>query len=132
MAYSLRFDHISLQVRDLDASARFYADVLGLAEIENKTGKPMRRWFGLDGHRAIHLIGAHAPGETARPMATHFALATTRFDDALEDLTRKGIRYGDLSGANGQVAVRADGVRQVYLQDPDGHWIEINDSAGAP
>ena len=24
--------------------------------------------------------------------------------------------------------VRADGVRQIYLQDPDGFWVEVNDA----
>jgi lactoylglutathione lyase len=23
--------------------------------------------------------------------------------------------------------VRVDGVKQIYFQDPDGHWLEIND-----
>jgi len=24
--------------------------------------------------------------------------------------------------------VRPDGVRQIYFQDPDGYWLEVNDS----
>jgi catechol 2,3-dioxygenase-like lactoylglutathione lyase family enzyme len=83
MPLSLHLHHISLQVSDLEASARFYSDVLGLPEIENRTDKAQRRWFGLDGRRAIHLIGGSAPGRTHKPMATHLALATARFDQAL-------------------------------------------------
>ena len=26
------------------------------------------------------------------------------------------------------VLVEADGLRQIYLQDPDGYWVEITDS----
>ena len=24
--------------------------------------------------------------------------------------------------------VRSDGVRQIFIQDPDGYWIEVNDA----
>ena len=56
MATTLDLDHVSLFVRDLDTSARFYSEVLGLPEIEKKTARVNVRWFGLDPGRAIHLI----------------------------------------------------------------------------
>ena len=37
MDAQFRIDHIALNVRDLAASARFYGEVIGLTEIENKT-----------------------------------------------------------------------------------------------
>ena len=27
-----------------------------------------------------------------------------------------------------KVQTRADGVKQIYMQDPDGFWIEVNDA----
>ncbi|RYF13836.1 MAG: VOC family protein, partial [Flavobacteriales bacterium] len=27
-----------------------------------------------------------------------------------------------------EVTLRPDGIHQLYLQDPDGHWIEVNDA----
>ena len=39
MATTLDLDHVSLFVRDLDMSARFYSEVLGLPEIEKKTAR---------------------------------------------------------------------------------------------
>ncbi|MPR12154.1 VOC family protein [Microvirga tunisiensis] len=49
--------HVSLYVRDVDASASFYATVLGLQEIPNRVGKSHIRWFTIDGFRTFHLIG---------------------------------------------------------------------------
>ena len=38
------------------------------------------------------------------------------------------IPYSDWPGAAHTVNHRDDGVRQIYFQDPDGYWIEINDA----
>jgi len=45
MANTLELDHVSLFVRDLDTSARFYSEVLGLPEIEKKTARA-NVWWG--------------------------------------------------------------------------------------
>ena len=83
MDAEFRIDHISLCVRDLAASARFYSETLGLREIENKTRHPAIRWFAFDGHRAIHLIAVGDEPPPVRPIAAHFCLSTSRFDETL-------------------------------------------------
>ena len=128
MATTLDLDHVSLFVRDLDTSARFYSEVLGLPEIEKKTARVNVRWFGLDAGCAIHLILGATEVPASRPRSTHFALATSSFDETVRHLADCRVAFQDLSGALGQVSLRPDGVRQVYFQDPDGHWIEINDA----
>ena len=35
--------------------------------------------------------------------------------------------FGNLAGERGRLHTRADGIRSVYLQDPDGYWIEVNE-----
>ncbi|MEL6917112.1 MAG: hypothetical protein AAFO99_05205 [Bacteroidota bacterium] len=39
---------------------------------------------------------------------------------------KKNIPYWDWPGNKSSVADRSEGVRQIYLQHPDGYWIEIN------
>src|SRR4051795_4829184 len=126
--FAFDLDHVSLFVRDLDISARFYAEVLRLPEIEKKTTRANVRWFGLGAGGAIHLILGATDVPASKPRSTHFALASSSFDEALRQLAGCGVAFQDLSGALGQVSVRPDGVRQMYFQDPDGHWIEINDA----
>src|SRR5689334_5502134 len=124
-AFSLH--HVSLYVRDVNRSAEFYARVLGLHEIPNRVGKSHIRWFDLDGLRTIHLIGGDEVAERPRPFSTHVALVTPRLDETLARLAAEGVTYVNIAREPNTVHRRADGIRQVYFQDPDGHWIEIND-----
>ena len=127
MSLLLNLNHISIQVSDLAASSRFYSEVLGLREIENKTGFSFVRWFGIGDTHAIHLIGGQGTEQTA-PKATHFALTTDDLEGAMSRLTDAGVPFGDYAGQAGKVGVRGDGARSIYFQDPDHHWIEIVDA----
>jgi lactoylglutathione lyase len=124
--------HISLYVRDVDASASFYANVLGLQEIPNRVGKSHIRWFTIDSFRTFHLIGGEHEPERPRPFSTHVALASRDFEAALARLEQHGVTYVNLAHQPMNVTIRPDGVRQVYFQDPDGYWIEINDANAEP
>jgi len=123
--------HVSLYVRDKDRSAEFYARALGLEEIPNRVGSVHIRWFDLDGLRSLHLIGRDEVEGRPRPFATHFALVTSDLDGVMARLTREGVTFVNLAGAPG-VHTRSDGIRQLYFQDPDGHWVEINDAVDGP
>ncbi len=124
--------HVSLFVRDVHASAAFYMAALGLEEIPNRVGRPDIRWFILDGLRTLHLIGTDPEAQRPRPMSTHFALVTTRFDDALRRLDDAGVTWMNLARQSRQIHVRGDGIRQIYFQDIDRHWVEINDATTEP
>lgn len=124
--------HVSLYVRDVHASASFYGEVLGLREIQNRVGKSHIRWFSVDGFRTIHLIGGAPEAERPRPLSTHLAFASKQFETALAQLSEHEVRYVNLALEEGNVTTRADGIRQIYFQDPDGHWIEINDAGTEP
>lgn len=128
MAIRVELDHVSLLVRDRDESARFYGEIIGLPEVKNLTGRGHIRWFGLGGGRTIHLIAAGTANPGERPRSTHFAMATPDFDEVVRRLAERGVAFQNLAGTTGEVAVRGDGVRQIYFQDPDGHWVEINDA----
>lgn len=123
---TLRLNHVSVQVRDLERSAAFYQNVLRLSEIENGTRRPNIRWFGLGAGQSVHLIEGDV-GATLVTKSTHFCIATAAFEETLEHLRMTGVAFGNLAGEQGKEHRRADGVRSVYLQDPDGYWIEVNE-----
>lgn len=125
---SFTFNHVALSVQDVDRSAAFYGNVLGLKEIVNRTEVEGIRWFSLGEGKELHLISVLKEPVSVNK-AVHFALTTPDFDRFLEVLRKSGIEYSDWSGATGEVAIRADNTRQLYLQDADGYWIEINSVA---
>src|SRR4028118_1004331 len=99
--------HVSLFVRNVDASAAFCTDVLGLEEIPNRVSQTHIRWFTIDGFRTVHLIGGDPEAERSRPFSTHIALATRNFEMALRRLEQHGITYCSVARRAKDIAVRA-------------------------
>lgn len=121
-----RLDHIALLVRDLEESVRFYTEVLKLAEVPNPMGGTDFRWIEIGGNQRFHL----QQGDISRvhvEKQTHFALTTTDFDGMKRHLEASGVAFSDMRGTPGAVNVRPDGMRAMFVEDPNGYWIEIND-----
>ncbi|WP_395821672.1 VOC family protein [Devosia sp.] len=127
MAY--RLDHIALLVRDLDESVAFLTDVLGLTEMPNPMGGTAIRWIEIGDGRRFHVQA----GDISRvhvEKQTHFALSTSDFDSVLARFCRDAIPFSDMKGTPGAINTRPDGMRAIFLEDPNGYWFEINDAQG--
>lgn len=119
------FNHIALSVKSLDESAAFYKEVMQLQEITNKTKIEGIRWFALGEGKELHLVSILKEPVTINK-AVHFALTTSNFDSCIKNLNTSKIVYSDWPGTPNKITIRADGVKQIYFQDPDGYWIEVN------
>jgi catechol-2,3-dioxygenase len=118
------FNHLALSVKDLNVSAEFYKKVFQLPEITNRTANANIRWISMNDGKELHLISNAEPVTINK--AIHLAFSTTNLEAFQERLTELKIPYGDWAGTAHAVTTRADGIKQIYLQDPDGYWIEIN------
>lgn len=125
--FQLSKDHDAIQVQDLEASAEFYGNVLGLKEIPNGGLGNHIRWFQLDNKVQIHLIESEDAIEKHK--GVHMALNTSNLPGLMKSLEEKDIHFENWPGEKGTTNTRPDGVKQIYLQDPDGYWIEINDGS---
>lgn len=127
----LVFNHLALSVKDLGVSADFYGRVLNLPELSKELRAKGVRWFSLGEGTELHLISHeyYKGRQVVINKAVHLALATSDFEGILKRLDSHKVPYGDWKGTPKQVETRSDGVKQIFLQDPDGYWIEIN-SAG--
>lgn len=129
-SFNLEFDHTNILVSDLDASASFYRDILGLEELPTPWGRnPSVRFFSVGGSRQIHVVQTNSV-RAESTKAVHLAFTIRDFDGYLVFLRQAGIEYSNFAGDSIEPQIRPDGVRQIYFQDPDGNWIEVNDAAG--
>src|SRR5215216_4192424 len=122
MRYHL--DHIALLVRDLDASISFLTGTLGLTEIPNPMGGTAIRWIEIGDGRRFHVQAGDISNVRVEKQ-THFALSASDFDATLARFREEGIAFSDMKGTPGAMNTRPDGMRAVFLQDPNGYWFEI-------
>ena len=123
---SYRLAHIALLERDLDESVAFLTGVLGLTETANPMGGTTIRWIDIGDGRRFHVQA----GDITRvhvEKQPHFALSAADFDAVLERLRRAGVAFSDMAGTPGAINTRPDGMRAIFLRDPNGYWFEIND-----
>lgn len=120
------FNHMALSVKDVNASVEFYQKVLQLDEIKNTASDSKTRWLEFNDGLQLHLI-PRPNSEIKINKAVHFALATTNIDSFIKRLEDLKIDYSDWLDTPNKDYNRKDGIKQVYFQDPNGYWIEIND-----
>ncbi len=126
--HTLSFDHYTIKVDDLAKSSKFYMDILGLKEIENRTRKEYIRWFSIGNDQELHLVeGDNSQIKTN--IGVHIAFRLAHFDKFIDHLKENNITIHNSKAKAGNITVRADGIRQVYFYDPDGYWIEVNEAA---
>ena len=109
----------------MNRSAEFYIKVLNLPEITNRSKIEGIRWFVLGDGRELHLISVIKENVTINK-ALHLGLSTAHFDQFVKRLDALKIPYSDWPGKPNTVNIRADGIKQIFFQDPDGYWIEVN------
>jgi catechol 2,3-dioxygenase-like lactoylglutathione lyase family enzyme len=122
-------DHVNIITDDLDGTARFYAELLGL---ERRDAPPPltpqnAQWMYDDAGRAIFHINsqdcprAYDRATTAGPTGSlhHVALSCTGYDEMLSRLDARGADY-HLN------LVSAIGLRQVFTMDPNQVLLELN------
>lgn len=124
-------DHVTLVVASVDASRRFYVDLLGMVEVDRPAFDFSGAWFRA-GATLIHLIEEHdRSGPAGFPNGVlkkssrnhHFAFEVEDAHAAAEHLKSTGMMLVD------DAKERPDGAIQVFLQDPDGHVVELCTSA---
>ncbi len=120
------FNHVALSVYDLKESTSFYQDVLLLDTIPEPFRIGKHKWFEIAPGLSLHLI-QDAPERKEHNRNTHICFSVPSIADFIDRLGAAGITYYNAGQEAGKVNVRVDGVQQLYIKDPDGYWIEIND-----
>jgi catechol 2,3-dioxygenase-like lactoylglutathione lyase family enzyme len=137
--------HVGITVKDLDASIRFYHDVLGLEFLNEPTpwfdqpelgpavgvpGAALRQASLLVGDTMLELLEyKKPPSETAVPLnsnnvgASHVAFLVEDIEAKKAELEAQGVTF--FSAVNVVDDGVLDGWRWVYFADPDGYPMEL-------
>ena len=124
---AMKFNHLAIFVRDLQQSGKFYMEVLGLDSIPEPFHDRMHLWLDVGLGGSIHVI-AGAKEKKEYFQGNHICLSTSNMDAFKERLKKNKVEWTNYQGQKGQTTTRPDGVLQIWIQDPDGYNIEINNA----
>ena len=115
------YNHVALAVANIDSSARFYREIVGLEPIQVPDNlKAIRAWFKVAPGQELHLLaGRSAPVSNNDRNGAHFSFTIQNADPVEEYLKEKGLPYIRQQ--------RFDKAWQIYITDPDGYVIELNE-----
>lgn len=119
-----RVAHVVLYVRDPPASARWYADVLGMKVVTQVSDGPYRGGIFLSFGEHDHDIALFPTAETGRGKEFEHIGLEADCGGNLEELRRL---YGSMVRHNVRISEVLDhGVSiGIYFFDPDGHQLEV-------
>lgn len=123
---SPHLNHIALSVISLSKSSAFYREVIGLDTIPEPFHDGRHVWLAIGDRSHLHLI-QNPPPLVVPTKNTHICFSVPDITFIITQLNGRKIHFEDWPGKASAITTRPDGVHQIYLQDPDGYWIELND-----
>lgn len=114
----IHLNHVALHVADVARSVAFYRDVLKLEAIPRPAFAFPGAWFRLGSDQELHLIGERKQEVISHNRGNHFALLVDDLDAWEAHLQSAGANFLPRRA-------RPDGALQVFVVDPDGHYVEL-------
>ena len=122
-----RINHLAIYVVNLQKSTAFYREIIGLDTIPEPFHDGKHTWMKIGPKASIHIIqGAEAKKEYYK--GNHMCFSVESLEKFIELLQKNNISWEDYSNNKMAITTRPDGVKQIWLQDPDAYWIEINNA----
>jgi len=124
-AQSPQFNHTTIYVVDMNKSADFYEKAMMLKRISEPFHDNRHIWLKIGEHNQLHIVQG-AKEITSHEINIHLAFSVPSVENFAKHLDELNIKYGNWAQDSKTPQVRPDGIKQIYLQDPDGYWIEVN------
>jgi lactoylglutathione lyase len=119
------FNHLTVYVKDLKVSSDFYEKIIGLEKMPEPFHDGRHTWFHTGGPGQLHVVSGNTEMDKHN-INVHLAFSVKSLPDFITHLKSEKIKFGNWAQTSETPEVRPDGINQIYLQDPDGYWIEVN------
>lgn len=113
-----QLNHVALHVANVEKSCVFYQDILLLEPIARPAFDFPGAWFRLGVDQELHLIGGRNCPTYSASRGNHFALLVEDIQAWERQLVKTGTHFEPMK-------IRPDGAYQIFVPDPDGHYVEI-------
>ena len=114
------YNHVCLQVRNIETSVKYYKEIIGLEQMVRPQLVRPGAWFKVGPGQEMHIHGGRTEeikdnGEGA----AHISFTILDADKVEAYLKTKNVVYHRQK--------RVDGAYQIYVTDPDGYVVELNE-----
>jgi lactoylglutathione lyase len=114
----VELNHVAIHVRDVEIACEFYQKVLKLERLPRPAFTFPGAWFRLGSQQELHIIGERREPVQSHHRGEHFALRVDNVDQWENHLREVNADFRPRK-------MRPDGAWQVFVSDPDGHFIEL-------
>jgi lactoylglutathione lyase len=122
----VHINHTAIYVMDIEKTGKFYTNIIGLDTVPEPFHDGKHIWYKTGAHSMLHVIaGATVKKEYYKNQHTCFTVLD--FNLFIQKLKGLNWAFEDVAGNKNAITTRIDGIHQIWLQDPDGYWLEIND-----
>jgi len=111
-------NHFNVLTDDVEATRRFYIDVIGLTEGERPDLGFDGAWLYAGGHPILHVSSARLPKDRAG-VIDHMAFSATDLKGTVARLNARGVKHV----LRQQVGTR---IWQIFCHDPMGAKVELD------
>ncbi len=118
----LELNHVNIETADVNRSANFYAEILGLESRERPEFDRPGHWMYLGDMPIVHIIEPLPDNKlltgSKDAAISHFALRIDDYEAMRDHLEEKEVPYFEVN-------IPGSNRRQLFIDDPDGVLVEL-------
>jgi len=119
----LGFEHVGIQIADIDKSISFYQEVVGLELLDqflHTDGKMKLAFLGVKDQIIVELIEGYNPDLPDEGKVHHIAFKVDNIE-----AERKRLQSANVEWIYEDITVLPNGAKYIFFRGPDKEWIEF-------
>lgn len=117
------FEHVGIQVATIEASIKFYQEVVGLTLIDqflHTDGDKKLAFLGVNDEIIVEFIEGYNPNLPEEGKVHHIAFKVENIENEQKRLEEAGVEW-----ISKDITVLPNGAKYIFFRGPDKEWIEF-------